>query len=1160
MEGFTGSRAPASIHHSPAASGTSNRTPCPSTTAPGLINTEVLAPPPPAVIAKEDHEMAASCFDVIIFADPWWRPIGSLKNDSDSNKRIFGSVANPKWTCVSPPIDTQLPSNHPSTLVYFHQKGHNISADVDPNSPACRHYYFIDITVRSQLDGTYALTAGAGLIASKARAETSCQAMTITVNNFAFKLCPVYLHGNNLTALAWEFLQVPILESPTLICGDFNIQHPDLSEVPGAIIRKSALGNEFLNWIQSNDLSVHNDLTEVTRISPDETSSSIIDYTLSNPLLDSYDVVSNWAISFPLLLCSDHSAISFDVTCPYSAVPSQSRTSIKISEENAEWWIEEFECYMDLAGLPQTVETIEDLENLAQHMLDAMSEATNRSMETKTFTDKGRRAPWWNDDCSNACNNLAHQGEEASTTNSIWEINRWWQGRKVSNLPTLKRPDSSLATSNGQKAALFHSTFFPHIPCSPPATLLDTFLQRPQFSLPPILESEIADSLALCHNHSAPGAFGINYLLLKWAFEALCLRNALISPIPKPNQYNMASPKSYWLIALLETLSKLLEKIVAKCITTMAGRLNLIPPDQFGGKEKSLCLDAGLAFIHDVQTAHAQKRFASAALLDISGYYNNINHNILVRITEKMGFLPDYSGWLASYLTDRKACFQINGEIGDFFDLANHGVPQGSPLSLVFSSLFTAPLLYRLRSEGMNICAYIDDIMILMTATSQEGCVSNLIDDIHDLTDALGDLGLSAEMSKTELIHFARTSHCMTKNLPVCLGNRAEDIVHLSKWVRWLSFFLDRRLNFKTHVENSKSLCKILQTVQNMACRWATGLFRTAPTAILKHVIALPPIHFCLQKLCVNYASKLRHVLANSQVNTHLPPAFDSHCPNVAYPAPLSPINAIAAYTHPQAEFHTPYLMLPWEGIRHLPNCVSLITHKGRSDKVKKAYIRAIKDHIAIQESDPKAVVLFTDGSSIVKNGVHHNGWGWVSFKLGHKLANGGSSLGPQSTIYDTEAWALLIGLRNILPFVSRSGATRIAIFSDNAGLIQALLLRDPSGAPSPVDLAAHTLFDFLIAHPLVSVDIAWVLSHQKIFGNECADRIAKRASFFMPTPFFNRTTIYTCHNAVTWLRLNWRKHWYAFRRSHPDSMGIKCLCHSPRPNTSKNLPGTKHV
>ncbi|KAB5588203.1 RNA-directed DNA polymerase from transposon BS [Ceratobasidium theobromae] len=694
---------------------------------------------------------------------------------------------------------------------------------------------------------------------------------------------------------------------------------------------------------------------------------------------------------------------------------------------------------MDPAALSEEIRSIEDLENLAQHLLDTMSEATGHSMETKTFIDKGQCAPWWNDNCSSACNKLihtksksrplaelktlsthlwfcirhakqsffddiickAHQGEEATTTNSIWEINQW-----------------CLATSNGQKAALFHLTFFPHIPCSPPATLLDTFPQRPLFMLPPILESEIADSLTLCHNHSALGVFGTNYLLLKWAFKAhpalfvclynscihlryhpMCLHNALISPIPKPNRYDMASPKSYQPIILLETLSKLLEKIVAKCITAMAGCLNLIPPDQFGGKEKSSCLDTGLAFIHDIQAAHSQKLFASAALLDIS----------------------DYSGWLASYLTDRKACFWINGEIGEFFDLANHGVPQGSPLSPVFLSLFTAPLLYKLCSKGTNICAYINDIMILMTSTSQEGCISNLIHDIHDPTDALRDLGLLAKMSKTELIHFARTSHCMTKNLPVCLRDQAKDIVHPSKWVRWLGFFLDCHLNFKTHIEqlatwaksmlggmkmlgntirgltvwnvhtlinaclmpiltygftlwfhgrNSKSLCKILQTVQNMACHWATGSFCTAPTAMIEHVISLPPIQSRIQKLCVNYALKLRHIPANSQVNAHLPPAFDSSRLDVAHPAPLSPINTTPTYTHPQVEFHVPYLMLPWEGVRHLGDQISSQLPQGLSKAGKEAYLTSLLTRISIHETDPQAVILFTDGSSIVKKGV----------------------------------------------------------------------------------------------------------------------------------------------------------------------------------------------
>ncbi|KAB5588312.1 hypothetical protein CTheo_8243 [Ceratobasidium theobromae] len=261
------------------------------------------------------------------------------------------------------------------------------------------------------------------------------------------------------------------------------------------------------------------------------------------------------------------------------------------------------------------------------------------------------------------------------------------------------------------------------------------------------------------------------------------------------------------------------------------------------------------------------------------------------------------------------------------------------------------------------------------------------------------------------------TSHCMTKNLPVHLGDRAKDIIHLSKWVRWLGFSLDQHLNFKTHVErlatraksmlggmkmlgntirgltvwnvctlinaclmpiltygfalwfhgrNSKSLCKTLQMVQNMACHWATGSFRTAPTAVVEHVISLPPIHFRIRKLCANYASKLRHVPANSQVNAQLPPAFDSSRPDVTHPAPLSPINAISTYTHPQVEFRTPYLMLPWEGVRHLGNRISSQLPHGLSKRGKEAYLMSLLTRISIHETDPQSVALFTDGSSIV--------------------------------------------------------------------------------------------------------------------------------------------------------------------------------------------------
>ncbi|KAH7335850.1 hypothetical protein B0J17DRAFT_549059, partial [Rhizoctonia solani] len=105
----------------------------------------------------------------------------------------------------------------------------------------------------------------------------------------------------------------------------------------------------------------------------------------------------------------------------------------------------------------------------------------------------------------------------------------------------------------------------------------------PKQEFHPITFNEICNTLDKTSNKSAPGTFGSNYRLLKWVFYSshttfeklfnLCLwigyhpttlQNSVISPIPKPQHSDMLLPKNYHPIALLETLSKLLGKIITK--------------------------------------------------------------------------------------------------------------------------------------------------------------------------------------------------------------------------------------------------------------------------------------------------------------------------------------------------------------------------------------------------------------------------------------------------------------------------------------------------------------------------------------------------------------------------------------------------------------------
>jgi hypothetical protein len=58
--------------------------------------------------------------------------------------------------------------------------------------------------------------------------------------------------------------------------------------------------------------------------------------------------------------------------------------------------------------------------------------------------------------------------------------------------------------------------------------------------------------------------------------------------------------KAHRPISLLETMSKLLEKVVAQHMQHDIVSEELIPTTQFGRQKHSSCLDVGLTLLHDI--------------------------------------------------------------------------------------------------------------------------------------------------------------------------------------------------------------------------------------------------------------------------------------------------------------------------------------------------------------------------------------------------------------------------------------------------------------------------------------------------------------------------------------------------------------------------------
>jgi hypothetical protein len=273
--------------------------------------------------------------------------------------------------------------------------------------------------------------------------------------------------------------------------------------------------------------------------------------------------------------------------------------------------------------------------------------------------------------------------------------------------------------------------------------------------------------------------------------------------IPKPNRADYTLAKNFRPISLLECLGKLLEKVVAKIIYGDMAKYALVPTTQFGGRNASSALDAGLTLLHDIEAAHKSKMKAGLLLFDIQGYFDHINHERLVHAFASLGFAPELVRWCRSFLKDRTVRLKFNGKTSDPFDFVV-GTPQGSSISPVLSTIYTSSLLYKMKNwTNASLGMYIDDGVIFACGDSWEKVEATMRDGYAECLDWLTRAGLNAEPDKTELIFFRKQRERVDPLHSILLPLPAQDShyrVTAAITLRYLGFFFDTKLNWSHHV------------------------------------------------------------------------------------------------------------------------------------------------------------------------------------------------------------------------------------------------------------------------------------------------------------------------------------------------------------------------
>ena len=277
-------------------------------------------------------------------------------------------------------------------------------------------------------------------------------------------------------------------------------------------------------------------------------------------------------------------------------------------------------------------------------------------------------------------------------------------------------------------------------------------------------------------------------------------------------------PKAFQPIVLLNTLGKLIEKVIAERLQFMVASNDFIYLSQLGGLKFKSTMDAGVTLTHIIHSGWVKGKATSTLAFDISQFFPLLNHHLLTLILKKTGLKPKVSSFFANYLIMRKTNYLWNDLLSPSFTV-NVGVGQESAFSPILLALYLTSFLYILEKCLINlkipvsILSFVDDGLIIAQNKSLDISNSYLFCSYNVLSKLLDSFGLIIKHAKTEVFHFNRL-HGVFNPPQLDLSPIGGLTLQPKNTWKYLGFIFNQKLMFYQHI--NYYLNKAISTVKCM--------------------------------------------------------------------------------------------------------------------------------------------------------------------------------------------------------------------------------------------------------------------------------------------------------------------------------------------------------
>lgn len=264
------------------------------------------------------------------------------------------------------------------------------------------------------------------------------------------------------------------------------------------------------------------------------------------------------------------------------------------------------------------------------------------------------------------------------------------------------------------------------------------------------------------------------------------LKTAKVIPLPKGG--DLDDPSNFRPIALLSTLSKIIEKMVKSRLSSFLSINNILSGLQFGFRQGSSTNDAMFDMLSTLFSRINDGGVAAVAFCDLTKAFDCVNHTILFRKLGRYGIRGLALSWFESFLSGRSQRVFVGSSCSSPHAI-DRGVPQGSVLGPLLFLLYVNDLA-ELRIRG-KFTIFADDTTILWHCLDAAALGASIVSDLRQLRIWCDANMMSLNLDKTKIVTFkCALDGLIIENAPILSTSEST----------FLGLTIDRNLNFEPHI------------------------------------------------------------------------------------------------------------------------------------------------------------------------------------------------------------------------------------------------------------------------------------------------------------------------------------------------------------------------